>query len=149
MPWDKNDYPPSMKNLNPRVRNKAIEIANALLDDGYEEGRSIAIATAQAEEWNENHPQGQEDQQQNYSNSHTSSRIKTDETAPSGEHRNIHVVPHEKGWAVKKEGKASPEHIYDVKEDAEEAAKRMVLSKNIRLIIHDKQGKIQTSKIYN
>jgi uncharacterized protein YdaT len=33
------------------IRNKAIEIANALLADGYEEGRAIAIATAQAEEW--------------------------------------------------------------------------------------------------
>ena len=36
------------------VRNKAIEIANALLDDGYEEGRAIAIATAKAEEWGQN-----------------------------------------------------------------------------------------------
>ncbi|WP_410768204.1 hypothetical protein [Fontibacillus sp. BL9] len=56
MPWNKNDYPPSMKNLEPRVRNKAVEIANALLDDGYEEGRAIAIGTAKAEEWDKNHP---------------------------------------------------------------------------------------------
>lgn len=56
MPWSKNDYPPSMKNLDERVRNKAVEIANALLDEGYEEGRAIAIATAKAEEWDENHP---------------------------------------------------------------------------------------------
>ncbi|GIO40762.1 hypothetical protein [Paenibacillus apis] len=56
MPWSKGDYPPSMKNLDSRVRNKAIEIANALLEDGYEEGRAIAIATAKAEEWDENHP---------------------------------------------------------------------------------------------
>lgn len=56
MPWRKGDYPPSMKNLEPRVRNKAVEIANALLQDGHEEGRAIAIATAKAEEWNENHP---------------------------------------------------------------------------------------------
>lgn len=56
MPWKKGDYPPSMKNLEPRVRNKAVEIANALLEDGHEEGRAIAIATAKAEEWNENHP---------------------------------------------------------------------------------------------
>ncbi|SDD31164.1 hypothetical protein SAMN02799630_02741 [Paenibacillus sp. UNCCL117] len=46
-----------MKNLDTRVRNKAVEIANALLEDGYEEGRAIAIATAQAKEWNENHPE--------------------------------------------------------------------------------------------
>lgn len=57
MPWKKGDYPPSMKNLEPRVRNKAIEIANALLEEGNEEGRAIAIATAKAEEWNENHPE--------------------------------------------------------------------------------------------
>lgn len=56
MPWTSDDYPVSMKNLEPRVRDKAVEIANALLEDGYEEGRAIAIATAQAKEWNENHP---------------------------------------------------------------------------------------------
>ena len=48
MPWTKNDYPDSMKNLETHVREKAIEIANALLRDGYEEGRAIAIATSQA-----------------------------------------------------------------------------------------------------
>jgi uncharacterized protein YoaH (UPF0181 family) len=51
MPWNKDNYPVSMKNLTEPVRNKAVEIANALLDQGYEEGRAIAIATAQAEEW--------------------------------------------------------------------------------------------------
>ncbi|KKO52129.1 hypothetical protein [Paenibacillus sp. DMB20] len=60
MPWSKGDYPPSMKNLEPRVRNKAVEIANALLEEGSEEGRAIAIATAKAEEWNENHPEHEE-----------------------------------------------------------------------------------------
>lgn len=56
MPWNKSDYPVSMKNLKPRIRHKAIDIANALLDEGYDEGRAIAIATAKAEEWDENHP---------------------------------------------------------------------------------------------
>ena len=40
-----------MKNLMAPVRNKAVEIANALLYEGMEEGRAIAIATAKAEEW--------------------------------------------------------------------------------------------------
>lgn len=48
MPWTRKDYPASMKNLPDHVRDKAIEIANALLDDGYEEGRSIAIAIDRA-----------------------------------------------------------------------------------------------------
>lgn len=148
MPWNKKDYPPSMKNLEPRVRNKAIEIANALLGEGYEEGRSIAIATAQAEEWNENHPEG-ETENQDKNSIHDHSPKKSGSSAHAGEHRNIHVVPSEDGWAVKKEGKEKPEHIYAVKDEAVKAAKDIVSSKNIRLIIHDKQGKIQTSKIYN
>ena len=46
MPWTKSDYPDSMKNLDAATRNKAIEIANKLLKEGYEEGRAIAIAIA-------------------------------------------------------------------------------------------------------
>lgn len=56
MAWTKRDYPVSMKNLAPRVRAKAIDIANALIEEGYEEGSAIAIATAKAKEWNENNP---------------------------------------------------------------------------------------------
>ncbi|MDV3001131.1 MAG: hypothetical protein N5P05_002737 [Chroococcopsis gigantea SAG 12.99] len=53
MPWSSKDYPVSLKNLHPEVRDKAIEIANALLYEGYEEGKAIAIATAGAEKWAE------------------------------------------------------------------------------------------------
>jgi uncharacterized protein YdaT len=56
MPWTKQDYPASMKNLNPAVRHKAIDIANALLEKEHmPEGRAIAIATSQAEEWAKHH----------------------------------------------------------------------------------------------
>ncbi|PIC70899.1 hypothetical protein CSV77_06230 [Sporosarcina sp. P16b] len=51
MPWSKNDYPASLKNLDPTVRNKAIEIANALLRENYSDERAISIATAQAHEY--------------------------------------------------------------------------------------------------
>jgi uncharacterized protein YdaT len=37
MPWSLNDYPDSMKNLVGPIRKKAIDIANALLDEGYED----------------------------------------------------------------------------------------------------------------
>ncbi|PLR81026.1 MULTISPECIES: hypothetical protein [Bacillus] len=55
MPWSKNDYPDAMKNLDPKVREKAIEIANALLEDGYEDGRAIPIAIDKAKEYVDNH----------------------------------------------------------------------------------------------
>lgn len=51
MPWNMEDYPASMKNLDPLVRKKAIAIANALLADGYPDDRAIPIATSQAEKW--------------------------------------------------------------------------------------------------
>jgi uncharacterized protein YdaT len=53
MPWNKYYYPHSMEHLPPLVRSKAIEIANALLEEGYEEGMAIRIAIAKATEWAE------------------------------------------------------------------------------------------------
>jgi uncharacterized protein YdaT len=54
MPWTSKHYPDSLKNFSDEVREKAIEIANALLEQGYDEGKAIAIATDKAKEWAEN-----------------------------------------------------------------------------------------------
>jgi len=51
MPWSDSDFPRSMVNLSSHTRHKAIEIANALLAEGYEEGRAIRIAISQAKRW--------------------------------------------------------------------------------------------------
>ena len=48
MPWTEARYPPSMQSLPAWVRRKAIDIANALLDAGMEEGKAIRIAIAKA-----------------------------------------------------------------------------------------------------
>jgi uncharacterized protein YdaT len=58
MPWDEGYYPTSMRNLDPGVRTKAIEIANALLAEGMEEGMAIRIAIAKAKEWAGRHREG-------------------------------------------------------------------------------------------
>lgn len=51
MPWNEMRYPVSMRRLDSRTRAKAIEIANALLEEGHEEGKAIRIAIAKAKEW--------------------------------------------------------------------------------------------------
>jgi uncharacterized protein YdaT len=51
MPWDEVRYPAAMKRLPPLVRAKAIEIANALLAEGCDEGMAIRVAIAKAKEW--------------------------------------------------------------------------------------------------
>lgn len=43
MPWYNGDFPPSYKNQPELLREKAVDIANSLLENGVEEG--IAIAT--------------------------------------------------------------------------------------------------------
>jgi uncharacterized protein YdaT len=55
MPWNSDYYPPSMSHLPEPVREKAIEIANALLEEGMEEGKAIRIAIAKAKEWAARH----------------------------------------------------------------------------------------------
>ena len=51
MPWSSEYFPAAMKHLPPPVREKAIEIANALRDEGVDEGTAIRIAIAKAKEW--------------------------------------------------------------------------------------------------
>ncbi|KQY87617.1 hypothetical protein ASD24_07185 [Paenibacillus sp. Root52] len=152
MPWNKHDYPVSMKNLEPRIRHKAIEIANALLEDGYEEGRAIPIATAKAEEWGENHPESPHSNPDSSSpkksdNRHSSSaeRRHSEPVASSKSHDNIHVVPTDSGWAIKEEGKSSYQSTFETKAEAVDAAKALSHKQNIRAIIHNQDGQIASS----
>jgi uncharacterized protein YdaT len=56
MPWSKENYPVSMKNLPDAVREKAIEIANAILEDGHtDEGIAIATGISRAKGWVKKH----------------------------------------------------------------------------------------------
>ena len=50
MPWYNGDYPPSYKNQPLRLREKAVEIANKLLEEGMEEGIAIATGLKKARE---------------------------------------------------------------------------------------------------
>ncbi|MGE6228275.1 DUF2188 domain-containing protein [Paenibacillus sp. GbtcB18] len=138
MPWTKNDYPPSMKNLPERVRKKAVEIANALLDDGYEEGRAIAIATAKAEEWEDNHPDHR-----------SGGKSGTERRASSSHSSPLHVVPDGDGWAVKAEGEDEPRYEADTKSDAVKKADELASDANTRAVIHRKDGTVQDSHNYS
>jgi uncharacterized protein YdaT len=40
-----------MRNLPPEVLRKAVEMANAMLREGMDEGQAIRIATAKAQAW--------------------------------------------------------------------------------------------------
>jgi uncharacterized protein YdaT len=55
MPWSATDFPVSMRHLSAAAREKAIEIVNALLADGMDDGKAIRIAIAQAKRWAQDH----------------------------------------------------------------------------------------------
>lgn len=50
MPWPKGTYPPSYKNLPVKPREKAVEIANAILEESGDEGLAIATGLKKAKE---------------------------------------------------------------------------------------------------
>lgn len=118
MPWTSTHYPASMKNLSPKTRKKAIEIANALLADGSDERRAIAIATAQAERW-----------------------------AGSGEPRenHYHVTPHPRGWAVQGGQSKRASAVFQDKMAARDRALNLARKKGVYVLIHDAQGGISES----
>jgi uncharacterized protein YdaT len=128
MPWNKRNYPVSMKNLEPRVREKAVEIANALLEEGYEEGRAIAIATSKAKEWNEDHPPSEKGQESSI---------------------NLHVVPKGDGWVVKEEGADKIRFSADTKAEAVDKSKEWASDTNASVFVHRKNGTVETTHNYS
>ncbi|UGB29945.1 DUF2188 domain-containing protein [Metabacillus sp. B2-18] len=117
MVWTKNDYPESMKNLNESTRNKAIEVANALVDDGYEEGRAISIGISQAEKM---------------MNSNSSDIY--------------HIVPHDGEWAIKKENAKKVTEVFRTKAQALDKGQDYMKKKDAQLVIHRQDGTIEKMK---
>ena len=60
----------------------------------------------------------------------------------------IHVVPHEEGWAVKKDNAERASKITETKKAAEDAARKQAKEEKTELVIHGKDGKIQDSDSY-
>lgn len=119
VPWNKEDYPDSFKNLNADTRNKAIEIANALLRDGYEEGRAIPIALDRAK-----------------------SSVHDDDEQPVYE-----IRAHDDGWQLKKRDSKKAILIEETKEELMDDAKRYVNKNNGELHIYTEDGKLE-EKLY-
>ncbi len=63
VPWNMKDYQESLKNFDPLVKKKAIDIANALLAQGYSETKAIPIAKEQAKKW---HADATEEEKQDF-----------------------------------------------------------------------------------
>ena len=138
MPWDTNDYPSSLKNLDVEIRKKAIEIANAMVDEGYDEGTAIPIATDQAKKWYENASKEEKNQIRNKSDKNLRTRD-SDKTnsRPELQDKEELVIKREDGWAVQAEDAKRASDVYDNKEDAMKRAKEIAENKGTDVKVKD------------
>ncbi|MGN8647253.1 DUF2188 domain-containing protein [Gracilibacillus sp. HCP3S3_G5_1] len=147
MPWDTNDYPSSLKNLDTVVRKKAIDIANAMVDEGYKEGQAIPIATEQAKEWYKNASRREIHQVEQMSDEDLRSRGEdAQDSRPELLEKGEHVLPHDDGWAVKAEDAKQASNVFTTKQEAIDRAKEIAANKGTTIVIHKKDGSIQAKK---
>lgn len=133
MPWNEKDYPESMKNLDKLVRRKAIDIANAMVKEGYEEDSAIPIAISQAKEWIEDASPSEkktlkekdiskhEDDPEN-----TSARLQDNDVE-------VKYDDEEGTWIVITRGAKRADSKHDTKKKAEKRAKEIAKNKGVQV----------------
>ncbi|WP_046656927.1 DUF2188 domain-containing protein [Lysobacter capsici] len=62
--------------------------------------------------------------------------------------KDVHVVPHPEGWAVKREGADRASSIHDRKADALDVGRDLARKDEVELVIHGQDGNIQDSDSY-
>lgn len=145
MPWDEHDYPDSMKNMDPLLRKKAIDIANALESQGYEDGRAIPIAHAQAQEWYDDAtPEELEAfEAEPYPTKEDKHEISSNTDLLDND---VKVFYEEDVWKVQTVGADRADQTFDYKEDAVERADEIAKNKDSKVIIYKQDGDIQTQR---
>lgn len=128
-----------MKNLPKPVREKSIEIANALLEEKkIDEGIAIATAISRAKDWAANRGKKTENKRGSRST----------DVKKHGEDR--YVIPYkEHSWAIKKEGAARVEKSFDTKAEAVSVARKKARKANASVTIQTRTGKLQQRSSYN
>ncbi|MFC3418616.1 DUF2188 domain-containing protein [Salinicoccus hispanicus] len=136
MPYSMNDYPDSLKNMEKLERKKAIDIINALLEEGYDDGRAIPIGTDQAKEWYSDASKKELDE--------LKSKDVTEHEDDPGQQggkiadNDVEVFFEDDEWKVQTKGAKRPSNTYDNKNDATKRAKEIAENRGAETIIHNK-----------
>ncbi|QDA52795.1 DUF2188 domain-containing protein [Enterococcus faecium] len=140
MPWNMKDFPASMKNLDKLTRKKAIDIVNALLDEGYPDSRAIPIAIDQAKEWYENASESERRTFEKEKNPSKSDKHDTNPRAGKLLDSDVIVEYAEEQWIVKSKGAKKASNHFDTKKEAIEKGKQVAQNKESTLVIYKKDG---------
>lgn len=149
MPWNMKDYPASMKNLDPLIRKKAIDIANALLDDGYPDDRAIPIATSQAEKWYDDASAEEKKEFQKAKAPQKNDSHEYDKNAKKLMNADVQVKYQEDKWLVISENASQASDTFDKKEQAVERAKEIAKNKNSSVKVYKQDGTLQDTFDYS
>jgi len=114
-------YPTSMRYMDAPVRDKAFDIFNALLDEGYDDNQAIPIAIAQAKKWAQVSRHG----------------LNAQASGPC-----VHVVPHPHGWAVRRADAQKSNFVFKKMADAKTKALEIGKREQVGVVLHDEYGEV-------
>ena len=133
MPYTKNDYPNTMKNLPKEVREKAIDILNTLLEDkNMKESVAIPTSISRAKDWAANR----------------GIDFEKTETDSKSHGNDLYVIPRNDEWMIKKEKSEKASFTFSNKKDAIDKAFEMAEDKKVNVTIYGTDGKIQTRRSF-
>ncbi|XJS11101.1 DUF2188 domain-containing protein [Aerococcaceae bacterium WGS1372] len=143
MPWNMQDYPASLKNFDELLRKKIINIANALLANGYEESRAIPIAISEGKEWydkasKEELAELKQEKPPSKNDSHDTSSANPDLLD-----NDVEVYYEDKQWKVKTVDAKRASESFDTKKEAVERAKAIADNRDTEVIRYTREGKKQ------
>ena len=62
--------------------------------------------------------------------------------------KNVHVVPHEGGWATRRDRSERVGGVFSTQKEAEEAARETARREKTEVVIHGRDGKIRDKDSY-
>lgn len=144
MPWDLKDYPSSFKNFEPLLKKKAIEIANALVSEGYPDDRAIPIAISQSKKWLDEATDTEKAAFKKMADpkktdKHSDKKINTDLLD-----NDVLVFYKENRWYVQTKNAEKAVDSLDTKEQAIERAKEIAENKDSKVIAYKKDEEPNT-----
>ena len=142
MPWDMQDYPNSFKNFDKVLRKKMIDIANAMVDGGYDEDEAIPIATEQAKEWYENASQSEIEAFRKEDNPQKDDEHDNKDARPElmDEDVEVRYDTDNKQWYVKTVKADRASNVYETKQEALSRAKEIADNKGTKVISYKQDG---------
>lgn len=143
MPWNMKDYPVSLKNFDPLLRKKIIDIANALVANGYDDNRAIPIATAQGKEWMEQATEEELSELKAESAPEKDDVHDTSSAKPELLDEDVEVYYEDNEWEVKTKKADRAAGNYKTKSEAIQRAKEIAANKETQVIKYTKEGKRQ------